>query len=86
MFFITGRYFYGMKTAVYRTIFSSGTRFTILPYQTNPMEKIKKQPFQLSRQQVDLVLITTFFIGAILITIIFKINENASFHSHLTHR
>ena len=45
------------------------------------MEKIKK--LNMTRQQADLLLITLFFIAAIVITIVFRINENASFQGTL---
>ena len=43
------------------------------------MEKLKK--LGLTRQQADLLLISVFFIAAILVTIVFRINENTAYHN-----
>lgn len=45
------------------------------------MQKLKRTG--LSRQQVDLLLISAFFVAAILITIIFRVNENIEYHQAL---
>jgi hypothetical protein len=45
------------------------------------MQKLKK--LSLTRQQADLVMIGVFFILAILISVIFRINENTAYYQTL---
>lgn len=52
-----------------------------VPSNQPSMQKLKK--LNLSRQQADLLLISAFFIAAILITILFRINENTAYYQAL---
>ena len=52
-----------------------------VPTNQPSMQKLKK--LNLSRQQADLLLISAFFIAAILITILFRINENTAYYQTL---
>lgn len=49
--------------------------------QPTAMHKLRK--LNLSRQQADLLLVSVFFIAAILATIIFRINGNTAYYQTL---